>query len=85
MIREIENLEQYYDTKVLGQGSSIDKNSVVHFSLASAARDAVSDTNSAVTPPHSHTAFSSRWVPPSSGIEDYDGYHTQVLREDGYL
>jgi hypothetical protein len=36
-IREIENLEQYYDTKVLGQGSSIDKNSVVHFGSASAA------------------------------------------------
>jgi hypothetical protein len=46
MIREIENLERYYDAKVLGQGSWISKTNAVHFGSASAARDAVSDTGS---------------------------------------
>jgi hypothetical protein len=84
-ICDIENLERYYDAKVLGQGSQAPKRGAVHFGLAPAAHDAVSDTDSTGTQPHSHTAFSSRWVPPPSAYEDYDGYHTQVLREDMYL
>ena len=84
-IREIENLERYYDAKVLALGSSNNKNGMVHFGPVSAARDAVSDTDSVSTTPQSHTAFSARWVPPHSALGSYDEYHDQVLREDGYL
>jgi hypothetical protein len=58
-IREIENLERYYDAKVLGQGLLVTKNSAVHFGSASVARDAVSDNDSIETPSHSHMALSS--------------------------
>jgi hypothetical protein len=84
-ICEIENLERYYDTKVLGQGSRISKTNAVHFGSASAARDAVSDTDSVETALIPHTALSSRWVPPISANVKTDEYHSQVLREDGYL
>ncbi len=84
-IREIENLERYYDAKVLALGSLNNKHSMVHFGLVSAARDAVSDTNSVSTIPQPHTAFAARWVPPHSALGGYDEYHDQVLREDGYL
>jgi hypothetical protein len=85
MIRKIENLKHYYDAKVLGQGLLVTKNSAVHFGSASAARDAVSDNDSVETPSHSHMALSSHWVPPTSATKETDGYHDQVLREDGYL
>jgi hypothetical protein len=84
-IHKIENLECYYDAKVLGQGSLVTKNSAVHFGSGSVARDAVSDKDSVETPSHSHMALSSRWVPPTSATKETDGYHNQVLREDGYL
>jgi hypothetical protein len=84
-ICKIENLECYYDAKVLGQGLLVTKNSAVHFGSASAARDAISDNDSIKTPSHSHMALSSRWVPPTSATKETDRYHDQFLREDEYL
>jgi len=84
-IRGIENLECYYDAKLLGQGSWISKTNAVHFGSASAARDAVSDTDSVETASIPHMALSTRWVPPISVNKETDKYHSQVLREDGYL
>jgi hypothetical protein len=84
-IREIEKLERYYNAKVLGQGSRISKTNAVHFGSASAARDAVSDTDSVETASIPHMALSTRWVPPISANEETDKYHSQVIREDGYL
>ncbi len=84
-IREIENIEQYYDTKVQGQGSRAHEKSAVRFESTSAGRDAVSDVESVNTATTPKTDMSTHWVPPSSVIEETDDYHSQVLGEDGYL
>ncbi len=84
-IREIENTERYYNAKVQAQGSRTIQKSAVHFGSKSAARDAVSDMDSVATAPTPKTDMSSCWVPPSSVHEEPDNYHSQVLREDGYL
>jgi hypothetical protein len=84
-IREIENLEHYYDTKVQGQGSRAREKYAVCFESTSAGRDAVSDVESVNTVSTPKTDMSTRWVPPSSVTEETDDYHSQVLGEDGYL
>jgi hypothetical protein len=84
-IREIKNLERYYDAKVQAQGSRKIQNSAVHFGSVSMARDAVSDVDRVATAPTPKTDMSSHWVPPSSVHEETEDYHSQVLREDGYL
>ncbi len=84
-IREIENLEQYYDAKVRGQGSRASENYAVRFGSTSAARDAVSDVESVNTVSTPKMDMSTVWVPPSSVNKETDDYHYQVLGEDGYL
>jgi hypothetical protein len=84
-IREIENLEQYYDAKVRGQGSRASENYAVRFGSTSAACDAISDVESVNTASTPKTDMSTRWVPPSSVNEETDDYHYQVLGEDGNL
>jgi hypothetical protein len=84
-IQEIEHLEQYYDAKVLGQGSMIHQKGAVHFDSLSAARNAVSDIDSIETALIPNMALSTRWVLPNSVNEATDNYHNQVMREDGYL
>jgi hypothetical protein len=85
MICEIENLEQYYNSKVLGQGSRAREKYAVRFKLTSAGRDASSDVKSVNTASTPKTDMSTRWVPPSSVTKETDNYHSQVLREDGFL
>jgi hypothetical protein len=84
-IQEIENLEQYYNTKVQAQGLRIKQNSAEHFGSGFAACDAVSDVDIVSTAPTPKTDMSSRWVPPSSVHKETDDYYSQVLEEDGYL
>ena len=59
-ICEIENLEQYYDTKVHGQGLRSSQNYVVCFGLMSAMRDAGSDIESVHTASILKTDISNR-------------------------
>ncbi len=84
-IHKIENLKQYYDSKVQGQGSRAPEKYVVRFELTSAGRDALSDVKSVNTASTPKTDMSTRWVPPSSVTEEIDDYHSQVLGEDRYL
>ncbi len=84
-IQEIKNLERYYDAKVQAQGSRMIQNSAVLFGSTSTACDAVSDMDSVATAPTSKMDMSFRWVPPSPVHKETDDYHSQVLREDGYL
>ena len=84
-IREIENLERYYDSKVQGQCSRAHEKHAVRFESTSAGRDAISDVESVNTASTPRTDMSTRWVPPSSVIDDTNEYHSQVLGEDGYL
>ena len=84
-IREIENLERYYDSKVQGQYSRAHEKRAVRFESTSAGRDAISDVESVNTASTPKTDMSTRWVPPSSVIDDTNEYHSQVLGEDGYL
>ena len=84
-ICEIENLGQYYDAKVQGQGSRTRQNYAVRFNSTSAAGDAVSNVESVNTVSTPNTDMSNRRVPPPSVNKETDNYHSQVLGEDGYL
>ncbi len=68
-----------------GQSSWLGQKGAVHFNLASTMRDAISDAESYNTVSVPNTGMSTRWVPPSSVNKETDDYHSQVLREDGYL
>jgi len=86
LIRNIESLERYYDTKVQASGSqTMHQNQAVHFGSKSAAHAAVSESGSVVHAMHPSGGISPRWVQPTSVYEDDDYYHSSVLGEDSYL
>ena len=86
VVREIENLERYYDAKVQAGSSNVTtKNLAVHFGTKSAARIAVSDSGSVDSVKYSSGGIGTRWVPPSSVYEDDNDYQSSVLGEDSYL
>ncbi len=86
IIQDMENLERYYDAKVQAGGSKITTQSqVVHFGSKSMACAAISDSDSVGTAVHLSGGIGTRWVPPSSGHEDDDDYHSSVLGQDRYL
>jgi hypothetical protein len=86
VIREIENLECYYNATVLALRSGTStQNSAVHFGSKSGTRNVlqISDQTSSAANPAG--GFGRRWVPPSSVYEDSSNYHHSVLGEDGFL
>jgi hypothetical protein len=61
------------------------KNPVVHFGTRSAARVAISDSDSVDSAKYPSGGTGTRWVPPSSVYEDDNDYPSSVLGEDSYL
>jgi hypothetical protein len=85
-VREIKNLERYYDAKVQAGGSKITtKNLAVHFGTRSAARVAVSDSGSVDSTKYPSGGIGTRWVPLSSVYEDDNDYPSSILGVDSYL
>jgi hypothetical protein len=86
VIREMENLERYYDAKVqAGSLKTTPQTRAVHFGSKLMARAAVSDLDDISTATHPLGGFGSRWVLPSSVHEDDDDYPSSVLGKDNYL
>jgi hypothetical protein len=82
IIKEVENIERYYNAKVLAAGLTlIPKALAVHFGSKSPARTEV-DTNCSSTASHSTADIFTRWVPPPGYPEDYNDYHVSVLGKD---
>ncbi len=86
VVREIENLERYYDAKVQAGGSrSSNIQSAVHFDNKSAGRLAVIDLCSVDLASYHSSGIGAKWVPPSSVHIDDNNYHSSVLGKDSYL
>jgi hypothetical protein len=86
LIKEAENIEPYYDARVLASSSTLPyKAPAVHFGLRSPMHATVIDHNSSSAASQSTTDMSMRWVPPRGMPKDYDDYHTNVLGKDGLL
>jgi hypothetical protein len=86
IIREMENLERYYDAKVQAGSSKITPQSqAVHIGSKSMARAAVSDSDSVGIAAHPLRGIGTRWVPPSSVHKDDDEYHSSILGKDNNL
>ncbi len=86
VVREIENLERYYDVKVQADGSrSSNTQSAVHFGTKSAARPAVIDLCGVDSASYHSSGIAAKWVPPSSVHIDDNDYHSSVLGKDTYL
>jgi hypothetical protein len=84
MIQEVENLEHYYEAKVLADGLMMTPKALaMHFGLRSAMRATVRDHNGLSTALHSTVDMSARWIPPKGAPEDYDDYQANVLGRDG--
>jgi hypothetical protein len=85
IIKEVENIELYYNAKVLADGSTLTPKALaVHFGLKSPVCTEV-DTDRSSTASHSTTDMSTRWVPSPGYPEDYDDYHANVLGKDKLL
>jgi hypothetical protein len=86
VVREIENLERYYDAKVQAGGSRMTTQTpAVHFGTKSAACAAVSDSGSVDSAMYPSGGIGARWVPPSSVYEYENDYPSSILGEDSYL
>ncbi len=86
LIQEVENLECYFDAKVMAGSSKVaPKDISVHFGTRSPMRATVIDHDSSSTALHSTADMSTRWVPPSGMPEDYDDYPASVLGKDRLL
>jgi hypothetical protein len=86
LLQELNNLEHWYNAKVMAASSSA-QNSAVYFGSKSRKRACISDSDSITTAKSPNSILEDRWVPPSSMPPDdsSDDYHQQILREDGYL
>jgi hypothetical protein len=92
IVKEIKNLERYYNAKVQAGGSKIiPQNLTVHFGSKSVAPPASCDEDSVNddAPLLSDTSdikedLCFRWFPPDS-VHKEDDYHSIVLKKDGYL
>ncbi len=86
VVREIENLERYYNAKVQAGGSrSSNIQSAVHFCTKSAARPAIIESCSVDSASYHSSGIGTKWVPPSSVHIDDNDYHSSVLGKDSYL
>jgi hypothetical protein len=86
LIQEVENLEHYYDAKVMAGSSEVaPKDLFVHFGTRLPVCATVIDHDSSSTASHSTVDMSTWWVPPSGMPEDYDDYPASVLGKDGLL
>ncbi len=82
IIKEVENIERYYNAKVLAAGLTLTPKALaVHFGSKSPVHMGV-DTDSSSTASHSTVDISMRWVPPPRYPEDYNKYHASVLGKD---
>ena len=86
LINEIENLERFYDAKVMAACSgTIKQDQSVHFGTKSAARTAGIDNVSVATDASPNATILTRWVPPCHLPEDSDDYPSSALGGDGPL
>ncbi len=86
LIQEVENLEHYYDAKVMAGSSNVaPKDLFIHFGTWLPMHATVINHDSSSTALHSTANMSTRWVPPSGMPEDYDDYPASVLGKDGLL
>jgi hypothetical protein len=82
IIKEVENIERYYNAKVLAASSTLTPKALaVHFGSKSPVCTEV-DTDHSSTALLSTADMSTRWVPPPGYPEDYDDYHASVLGKD---
>ncbi len=80
LITEINNLERYYEAKVVAGSLSVDKTSQsVHFGTKSTARAAGIDAVSIETEHSPDASLQAPWVPPSHVYEDEDDYPSSAL------
>ena len=92
VVKEIENLERYYEAKVQAVGSKIiPQNLTVHFGSKSVAPHATcdkdnDDSRSPLFPDSDvkEEDFNSRWVPPTS-VNEEDDYNSSALKQGGHL
>jgi hypothetical protein len=85
IIKEVENIKQYYNAKVLAAGSTLTPKALaVYFGSKSPVCTEV-DTDRSITALHSTADMFTRWVPPPGYPEDYNDYHTSVLGKDELL
>jgi hypothetical protein len=85
IIKEVENIERYYNAKVLAAGLTLTPKALaVHFGLKSPVCTEV-DTDRSSTTSHSPADMSTWWVPPPGYPEDYNDYHASVLGKDELL
>jgi hypothetical protein len=86
LLQELNNLEHWYNAKVMAASSSV-QNLAVYFGSKSRKRACITDSDSITIAKTPNSILIDRWVPPSSMPPDNssDDYHRQVLREDGYL
>jgi hypothetical protein len=86
VVREIENLERYYDAKVQAGGSrSSNIQLAIHFGTKSAALPAVIDSCSVDSASYHSSGIGAKWVPPSSVHIDDNDCHSSDLGKDNYL
>jgi len=86
LLQELNNLEHWYNAKVMAASSSA-QNSAVYFGSKSRKQACIPDSDSITTAKSPNSILDDRWVPPNSMPPDdsSDDYHQQILREDGYL
>ncbi len=86
ILKELLNLEHWYNAKVMARSSS-GQNLAVYFGSKSRKRAYIPDSDSIISVKSPNSILDDRWVPPSSMPPDdsSDDYHQQILREDGYL
>jgi hypothetical protein len=86
VLKELLNLEHWYNAKVMAKSSSV-QNLAVYFGSKLWKRAYIPDSDSINTVKSPNSILNNRWVPPSSMPPDNssDDYHQQILREDRYL
>jgi hypothetical protein len=86
LIQEVENLERYYDAKVMAGSSGVaPKDLAIHFGTKLPVRVTAINNNSISMALPSTVDVSTRWVPPSGMPEDSDDYTASVLGKDRLL
>jgi hypothetical protein len=86
LIQEVENLERYYNAKMMAGSSGVaPKDLAVHFGAKLPVRVMAINNDSISTALPSTVDMPMRWVPPSGMPEDSDDYTASVLGKDGLL
>jgi hypothetical protein len=86
VLKELLNLEHWYNAKVMVESSSV-QNLAVYFGSKLRKWVYIPNSDSIITVKSPNSILDDCWVPPSSMPPDNssDDYHQQILREDGYL